>query len=59
MMNRRQFLTALGLTGAALTFPSLRKAQSEPSTIPKRFIMISSTFGWTYDTWKMRTASPG
>lgn len=55
MMNRRQFLTALGLTGAALTFPSLRKAQSEPSTIPKRFIMISSTFGWTYDTWKMRT----
>ena len=54
-MKRRHFLTALGLTGAALSFPSLGPwAQNKPG-IPKRFIMLSSAFGWTYDSWKMRT----
>ena len=52
-MNRRRFLTALGLTGAAASLGMPSRASTTPGT-PKRLILLSHGHGWVYDGWKMR-----
>jgi len=54
ILNRRRFLSALGLTGAAATLTSPRFARAAPSGPPKRLIIVSSSHGTVYDGWKMR-----
>lgn len=54
-MNRRQFLSALGLTGSALALGSLpRRALAQEGGVPKRLILISTGHGTVYDGWKIR-----
>ncbi len=60
MMNRRNFLRALGLAGGtALTLPSLLSTSHAggENGPPKRLIMISHIFGWTYNDWKLRVGN--
>ena len=54
-MDRRRFLTTLGLTGAAagLGLPTASRAAAT-SGAPKRLILLSHGHGWVYDGWKMR-----
>jgi len=54
-VKRRQFLRTLGLAGGtALVMPGLFTQAQTPPGPPKRFIMLTTGFGWTYDTWKLR-----
>ncbi|MEL6349725.1 MAG: DUF1552 domain-containing protein [Myxococcota bacterium] len=55
-MNRRRFLSALGLTGAATAVApgiGLRSALAD-SGPPKRIIIVSTGHGTVYDGWRMR-----
>ena len=55
ILNRRRFLSALGLTGAAAALPSgLGQRAWAGSTAPKRLITLSTCHGMVYDGWKMR-----
>jgi hypothetical protein len=56
MMNRRRFLRALGLTGAAsVAGPSwLAPRAVADDHAPKRLIMLTTGHGTVYDGWKMR-----
>jgi hypothetical protein len=51
-VNRRRFLQALGLTGAATALRGLPLAQAD-TTSPKRLIVFSTGHGTVYDGWKM------
>ena len=56
-MNRRQLLTALGLTsGAALIGPRARGASAAS---PRRLIVASTAHGTVHDRWKMRPPDAG
>lgn len=59
--NRRTLLTALGAGSAATLFPSLfarrgSTARAEPSTLPKRIVLIGSWHGTVYDQFRLRPA---
>ena len=54
ILNRRRFLSALGLTGAAATLGLPRRAGATTGGAPKRLIVISTSHGTVYDGWKMR-----
>lgn len=59
MMERRQFLRGLGLTGlagAAGLGITPRGATATEGEAPKRLILISHCHGWPYESWKMRPA---
>jgi len=53
-INRRRFLSALGLTGAAAAMPGIgvRRAFADDTT-PKRLIVLSTAHGTVHDGWKM------
>lgn len=53
-LNRRQLLTAMGLTGASLFLPSLygRKAHSQAKPIKRLFIFVTQ-HGPVRDNWRM------
>lgn len=55
ILNRRRFLSALGLTGAATAMPGrfTRRALAG-GRAPKRLIILSTCHGTVYDGWKMR-----
>ncbi len=55
-MNRRKFLKALGLTGAAYTLGGLPQSMADSST-PKRLLVVSTGQGTVYDGWKMNPAA--
>ena len=59
ILNRRRFLSALGLTGATTAvLPSmLTRRALAGSTAPKRLIILSTAHGTVYDGWKMRQGS--
>ena len=52
VVNRRRFLTALGMGTGALAMGS-RVALGD-SSVPKRLIVLSTSHGTVYDGWKMR-----
>jgi hypothetical protein len=55
ILDRRRFLTALGLGGAgAALAPSLVRADD---SAPKRLIVLSTGHGTPYEHWKMRPGS--
>ena len=56
-MNRRQFLSAMGVAGGSLFLPSLlgrTNAWGNTGAPPKRFVVMSTQHGTWYDGWKMR-----
>jgi len=57
LMNRRRFLTALGMgAGAGLVGRTARAATGD---VPKRLVMVSTCHGTVYDHWRMRPAGAG
>ena len=55
ILNRRRFLSALGLTGAATALPgSLTRRAFAGGSAPKRIIVFSTSHGTVYDGWKFR-----
>jgi hypothetical protein len=61
-MNRRQLLTALGLTGAGLFLPSLgwkRNQAKAQSVVPKRLVIFATAHGAVPETWRMTRDNPG
>ena len=61
-MNRRQLLTALGLTGAGLFLPSLgwkRNHAMAQSAAPRRVVIFVTSHGVVADTWRMTRDNPG
>ncbi len=56
MMNRRQLLTALGLSAGGLFLPSLgwrKGAKAQSSTAPRRLVIFVSSHGAVPETWRM------
>ena len=57
MMNRRRFLTRLGLAGVATGLSGLELgkalAATAPQGAPKRLIIISHCHGWPRESWRM------
>ena len=53
-LNRRRFLSALGLTGVAAAAPGLgvRRALADDSA-PRRLIILSTSHGTVHDGWRM------
>ncbi|MEO0604725.1 MAG: DUF1552 domain-containing protein, partial [Myxococcota bacterium] len=51
-MNRRQFLTALGLSGVGTALP--RPSWGVTGGAPKRLIIVSTGHGTPYEHWRMR-----
>ncbi len=58
-MNRRQFLTALGLASGSLFLPSLGGGDANAAVPPRRFIVFYTQNGCWYDGWKMRRPGLG
>lgn len=57
MLNRRRFLTALGLASGSLFLPSLaRRVRGAPGDPPTRLIVIVSQHGGWMPTWAMNPA---
>ncbi len=57
MINRRRFLTAMGLASGSLFLPSLtRFAQSAGGEPPRRLIIVMSQHGGWMPTWAMNPA---
>jgi hypothetical protein len=57
-VNRRRFLTALGLTAGSLVLPSLarrdRVVRADPGAAPKRLIVMFTAHGCVHPAWRMR-----
>ena len=56
-LDRRAFLRALGLSGAAVGLGRAGLAfghEGEHTAPIRRLIVLSHCHGWTYDTWKLR-----
>ena len=55
-VNRREFLTAMGLAGGSLFLPSLlpKHAWASDAAPPKRLVVFFTQHGTWYDGWKMR-----
>lgn len=54
-MNRRHFLTGLGLTAGSLFLPSLLpSAAADESVPPQRLVVVFTQHGTVYDAWRMR-----
>ena len=54
-VNRREFLTAMGLAGGSLFLPSLlpKHAWASDAAPPKRLVVFFTQHGTWYDGWKM------
>jgi hypothetical protein len=57
-LQRRRFLTALGLTAGSLVLPSLarrdRLVRASPTGMPKRLIVMFTAHGCVHSAWRMR-----